>query len=63
MDSDARADSESHGSHGSHGDHGSHGGHGGHVGVESGSEVPARSPKGVEIQHRFGILKKSASTQ
>jgi hypothetical protein len=42
--------------------HGGHGGRVGHVGVGSGSEAPARSPKGVEIQHRFGILK-SASTQ
>ena len=42
--------------------HGGHGGRVGHVGVGSGSEAPARGPKGVEIQHRFGILK-SASTQ
>ena len=44
----------SHGSHGGHGGHGGHDGHGGlghvgHVGVGSGSEAPARSPKGVEI--------------
>ena len=36
-------------SHGSHGGHGGHGGHVSHVGVGSGSEAPARSPKGVEI--------------
>jgi hypothetical protein len=31
-----------------------HGGHVGHVGFGSGSEAPARGPKDVEIQHRFG---------
>ena len=39
----------SHGSHGGHGGHDGHGGHVSHVGVGSGSEAPARSPKGVEI--------------
>ncbi len=39
----------SHGSHGGHGGHDDHGGHVSHVGVGSGSEAPARSPKGVEI--------------
>ena len=35
--------------------HAGHGGHVGHVGVGSGSEAPARGPKDVEIQHRFGV--------
>jgi hypothetical protein len=49
-DSDvSRADSESHGSHGGHSRHG------GRVGVESGSETPARSPKEVDISARVGI--------
>jgi hypothetical protein len=44
----ARADSESHGSHGGHSRHVGHGG------VGSGSEAPARSPKGVKISAPLG---------